>query len=280
MTFHDTDALPEGAITFQHRRGRHESRICRSRNTDRLRSLRRADVGAQIMAGAFGRCAICAGAITVPGEPASGIRRPLTPNDSIVDMPAISQPVELGAAARPIDPLAADFPSPAQQPPRRGIAPSARVPSSPATPATNAPVAPRLITPNAGMKTADAPPMAARRLDRSIRSRRRSPWRLRPVLPTPRLPPERKRRYRLSGPPGISVGFRPARRKRFRHDHRRVFLRIAGIAGGHRLRDLRHATPRRQNGLATLSAVICLFGVAGGVITSSFIFNVPLWGIR
>jgi hypothetical protein len=40
---------------------------------------------------------------------------------------------------------------------------------------------------------------------------------------------------------------------------------------------------RRRDGkhrLATLSAVICLFGFAGGLITSSFIFNVPLGGMR
>jgi hypothetical protein len=32
--------------------------------------------------------------------------------------------------------------------------------------------------------------------------------------------------------------------------------------------------------LAALSAVICLFGLACGIITSSFIFNVPLWRTR
>jgi hypothetical protein len=61
------------------------------------------------MAGAFGRCAHCNGEINVPGEPPSGIRRPLTPNDSLADMPAIT---DLGSTEAPPDPLAAEFPSP------------------------------------------------------------------------------------------------------------------------------------------------------------------------
>jgi len=62
------------------------------------------------MAGAFGKCATCKGDITVPGVPLSGVRRPLTPNDSIVDMPAIK---ELGSEEAPDDPLAAGaFPRP------------------------------------------------------------------------------------------------------------------------------------------------------------------------
>jgi len=62
------------------------------------------------MAGAFGKCATCKGDITVPGVPLSGVRRPLSPNDSIVDMPAIT---ELGSEEAPDDPLAAGaFPRP------------------------------------------------------------------------------------------------------------------------------------------------------------------------
>jgi hypothetical protein len=109
MIFHETDELPVGAIVFQ--------------VSEKWTNPEFKDPGILIaceacaapmwvpatMAGAFGRCAICSGAITVPGEPASGIRRPLTPNDSIVDMPAIT---ELGDTARPVDPLAADFPEP------------------------------------------------------------------------------------------------------------------------------------------------------------------------
>ena len=209
MTFHDSDELPDGAIVFNIAE--------KGTNPDF------ADPGILIaceacgapmwvpatMAGAFGRCAICAGAIMVPGDPASGIRRPLTPNDSIVDMPAITQPVELGDAARPIDPLAADFPQP--QPSRgcRAIAASAKVPSFPAMPPISAPVAPRLITPNVGMKTTDAPPMAARRSDRSILCRQ--PWRLAipPILPTPPWPPGRKCPLRSSGNPRLSRGILP-----------------------------------------------------------------------
>ncbi len=61
------------------------------------------------MAGAYGHCAHCKGEIDVPGTPASGLRRPLTPNDSIADMPAMD---ELGNLKRPHDPLAVDFPHP------------------------------------------------------------------------------------------------------------------------------------------------------------------------
>ena len=43
-----------------------------------------------------------------------------------------------------------------------------------------------------------------------------------------------------------------------------------------------YAVRRRDENhrLATLSAVICLIGVAAGVITSSFLFNVSLWRSR
>jgi hypothetical protein len=43
-----------------------------------------------------------------------------------------------------------------------------------------------------------------------------------------------------------------------------------------------YAVRRRHENhrVATVSAVICLFGVAGGVVASSFIFNVPLWRSR
>jgi hypothetical protein len=58
------------------------------------------------MAGAYGKCAICKGDIVVPGAPLTGVRRPLTPNDSIVDMPAISDSEDQDVA----DPLGARIP--------------------------------------------------------------------------------------------------------------------------------------------------------------------------
>ncbi len=115
MTFHDTNELPEGSVTFE------IAEDGTNPEFDNPGILLACSCGAPMwvpasMAGAYGRCAICHGDITVPGEPASGIRRPLTPNDSIVDMTVITQPVELGSSARPFDPLAADhMPEPRPQ---------------------------------------------------------------------------------------------------------------------------------------------------------------------
>ena len=58
------------------------------------------------MAGAFGRCAVCKGDITVPGTPVNGERRTLSPNDSLADEPALT---DLGSIERPEDPLAAEL---------------------------------------------------------------------------------------------------------------------------------------------------------------------------
>jgi hypothetical protein len=111
LTFHLTDELPAGTITFN---------IAEDGSNPDFENpgiLMACSCGAPLwvprsMAGAFGKCGICKGDITVPGTPPSGIRRPLTPNDSIVDVPALKEPVNLGASARPRDPLAVDFPRP------------------------------------------------------------------------------------------------------------------------------------------------------------------------
>jgi hypothetical protein len=119
MIFLDSDALPEGAVTFE------IAEDGTNPEFDNPGILLACSCGAPMwvpasMAGAYGRCAICQGEINVPGEPASGVRRPLTPNDSIVDMTAITQPIELGSSARPFDPLAADhMPAPQPQPAAR-----------------------------------------------------------------------------------------------------------------------------------------------------------------
>lgn len=109
ITFRLTDHLPPRAVTFDI--------STRGTNPDFKTAgiLMQCACGAPLwvpasMAGAFGKCAICKGEITVPGVPVTGVRRPLTPNDSIVDMPAIS---ELGSEEAPDDPLAAGgFPRP------------------------------------------------------------------------------------------------------------------------------------------------------------------------
>jgi pSer/pThr/pTyr-binding forkhead associated (FHA) protein len=109
IIFHLSDILPFNAVTFDI--------STRGTNPEFKNAgiLMQCDCGAPLwvpasMAGAFGKCATCKGDITVPGVPLSGVRRPLTPNDSIVDMPAIK---ELGSEEAPDDPLAAGaFPRP------------------------------------------------------------------------------------------------------------------------------------------------------------------------
>jgi hypothetical protein len=108
LVFRTTDKLPDGAISF----GISET----GTNPDYTDHgiLIRCNCGAPLwvpsgMAGAYGRCVHCKGEIDVPGEAPNGLRRPLTPNDSIADMPAMD---ELGNLARPHDPLAVDFPRP------------------------------------------------------------------------------------------------------------------------------------------------------------------------
>jgi hypothetical protein len=109
ITFHLSDLLPAKAVTFDI--------STRGTNPDFKTAgiLMQCECGAPLwvpasMAGAFGKCGTCKGDITVPGVPLTGVRRPLTPNDSIVDMPALS---ELGSEEEPDDPLAAGaFPRP------------------------------------------------------------------------------------------------------------------------------------------------------------------------
>lgn len=108
ITFHLTDLLPPDAVTFEI--------SSRGTNPDfkNVGILMQCECGAPLwvpasMAGAFGKCATCRGDITVPGVPLSGVSRPLTPNDSIVGMPALS---ELGSEEAPADPLSVQFPRP------------------------------------------------------------------------------------------------------------------------------------------------------------------------
>jgi FHA domain len=275
MTFHDSDQLPDGAIVFN---------IAENGTNPDF-----ADPGILIaceacgapmwvpatMAGAFGRCAICAGAITVPGEPASGIRRPLTPNDSIVDMPAI---VELGDAARSIAPLAADFPQPQPSAAARdcGVCQSPILPGDAihqcascsqtyhaecwnenhGCAAYGCPEVGSLDPVPAAVAIgdpADSPDAAlAARTEMPAQETRAFPW-----------------DFALLGGSvlGTIVGA-------FSFGLPALVVGIASAV---------YARRQRQGvyGLATLSAVICLLGVAVGIITSSFIFNVTFpWRTR
>jgi hypothetical protein len=112
LVFHTANTLPEGCVTFSIA----ENGTNPDYDDDGI--LIKCQCGAPLwvpasMAGAYGRCVHCGGEIDVPGEPASGIRRPLTPNDSLADMPAIT---ELGSTEAPHDPLAADAPHPKPKP--------------------------------------------------------------------------------------------------------------------------------------------------------------------
>jgi hypothetical protein len=231
------------------------------------------------MAGAFGRCAICSGAITVPGEPASGIRRPLTPNDSIVDMPAISPAAELGEAARPHDPLAADFPQPQ---PAAAAARDCSICQSPimggdathqcascsqtyhaecwnenhGCAAYGCPEVGILDQAPAAAAIGDLPTpldaaLAAR--EELVEPERPFPW-----------------DFALLGGSvlGTIVGA-------FSFGLPALVVGIFSAVYARREREAGHY------GLATLCAVICLVGFAVGIITSSFLFNVAIpWRIR
>jgi hypothetical protein len=285
MTFHLTDELPEGAVVFQ--------------VSDKGTNPEFADPGILIacddcaapmwvpatMAGAFGRCAICSGAITVPGEPASGIRRPLTPNDSIVDMPAIA---ELGDTARPVDPLAADFPEPqpSEEAQTCGICQSAIIPGEATKRCGScsqmyhsecwnenrgcaaygcaevgvldheepAAAEPAMAPLAAATGAPEAPELAvAARTEIPVYSDAHHgfPW---------------DSLLLLGSVLGTVIGA-------FTFGLPALVVGIASAIYAMRRRNGRY-------GLAALSAVICLIGVACGVITSSFIFNVPLWRIR
>jgi hypothetical protein len=108
LTFHLGNDLPADAITFS------IAENGTNPDYDDQGILIKCGCGAPLwvpasMAGAYGHCVHCQAEIDVPGAPAGGVRRPLTPNDSLADMPAIR---ELGSAEPPHDPLAAHFPRP------------------------------------------------------------------------------------------------------------------------------------------------------------------------
>jgi hypothetical protein len=273
IIFHDLDAMPDGAVTF----GIGDD----GTNPDFKNPgiLIACACGAPMwvpasMAGAFGRCAICKGEINVPGEPASGIRRPLTPNDSIVDMPTISQPVELGASARPFDPLAAEFPQPKPLVAAQicGICQSPILAGEVTTACPNCSLNYHVECwrenrgcaaygcSQVGALDADQPTQASAPAAGIVPE----PALAASVAQSPRAFPWHFALLGCSvigsvlgaftfGVPALAVG-------------------AASTVYAMRQRDDRHR-------VATLSAVICLFGVAFGVIASRFVwFNLPLWG--
>jgi hypothetical protein len=274
MTFHETDGIPDGAVTFHIAEDGTNSDF---EDPGILIACPACSAPMWVpggMAGAFGRCAICGGDITVPGEPASGIRRPLTPNDSIVDMPAISQPIELGDFARPSDPLAAHFPQPK---PAASAARTCAVCLGPILPedaTTQCSCCSQVYhaecwrenhgcaaygCPQVGVLDVPATPQVP---DPAIAAKSEFPP----------LPENRQRPFpwdfALLGGSVVGSVFGA-----FSFGLPALVVGALSVIYAVRRRDGNHR-------VATLSAVICLFGVAGGVIASSFIFNVPLWRSR
>jgi hypothetical protein len=280
ITFHESSELPEGAVTFHIA---DDGTNPEFENPGILISCE--ECGAPMwvpasMAGAFGRCAICAAEINVPGEPASGIRRPLTPNDSIVDMPGISQPVELGDSARPHDPLAADLPQPKPAAAAKtcGVCQSPILPGDATTQCTHCSQTyhTECWNENHGCAAYGCPQVGA--LDTPTE----------PELPPEPLPdnPEEA----LAAKMGIELPPRITDR-RFPWDFALLGGSVLGtvigfftfglpalvVGAASAIYAMRQPDGRR---LATLSAVICLFGVASGVITSCLWFNVNPWRSR
>ncbi|MGD0540192.1 MAG: RING finger protein, partial [Tepidisphaeraceae bacterium] len=237
------------------------------------------------MAGAYGRCAICHGEITVPGVPASGIRRPLTPNDSIVDMTAITEPVQLGSSARPFDPLAADMPEPRPQPAARvcGICQSQILPGEATTacPECSQSYHTECWRENRGCAAYGCAQVGA--LDDQIVSDSSSPA---------VMGPEDLAVAATTAPAQPALA-RPAEGEPFPWD----FALLGGSVFGSVLGAFTFGVPplavgaasavyamRSRNGssrVAMVSAVICVFGVALGIVISRFVwFNVPFWGGR
>jgi hypothetical protein len=287
MTYYDTDALPEGSVTFE---------IAEDGTNPEFENpgiLLSCSCGAPMwvpasMAGAYGRCAICQGEINVPGEPTSGIRRPLTPNDSIVDMTVITQPVELGSSARPIDPLAADMPAPQPQPAARvcGICQSQILPgeSTATCPDCSQSYHAECWRENRGCAAYGCGQVGA--LDDQITAD--------PVPAASDLDDLAVAAKSATG----SARLEPAQSA---HDAKQQFpwdfALLGGSVFGSVLGAFTFGVPplavgaasavyaiRTRNGsqrIATVSAVICVFGVALGVVISRFVwFNVPLWGGR
>jgi FHA domain/Prokaryotic RING finger family 1 len=281
MTFHESDQLPPGAVTFE---------IAEDGSNPEFQNpgiLMACSCGAPMwvpasMAGAYGRCAICGGEITVPGEPASGVRRPLTPNDSIVDMPAISQPVELGSSARPFDPLAADLPQPRPQPAARlcGICQSPILAEDAVTacPECSQTYHTECWRENRGCAAYGCTQVGA--LD----------------VPTDSdfTPPAQAARDDLAAAPS-NVSMRPSEsgKRPFPSD----FALLGGSVFGSVIGAFTFGVPalavgaasavyamRRRDGsqrVAAVAAVICVVGMAFDVLVSRFLwFNVPFWGIR
>ena len=282
IRFQETDELPEHAVTFYiSEKGTNPG------FADPGILIACDDCGAPLwvpasMAGAFGRCAICQSEINVPGEPASGVRRPLTPNDSIVDAPGMSGPIELGDSARPHDPLAAELPQPKPAAAAKtcGVCQSPILPDDSTTQCDNCSQTyhTECWFENHGCAAYGCPSVGA--LDEPVAAPAEEQEQ--PVAAATATQEEA-----LAAKMGIELPSRANERK-FPWD----FAFLGGSVIGTVIGFITFGLPaflvgaaaaiyamRRRDGrrLAALAAVICIFGVASGVITSCLYYNVPIW---
>ncbi len=197
-------------------------------------------------------------------------------------MTAITEPVQLGSSARPFDPLAADMPEPRPQPAARvcGICQSQILPGE-AT--TACPECSQSYHTECWREIGDARPTAAQvgALDDQF-----TPDSTSPAVTDPEDTGGR-------GGDGATRAARAAEGEPFPWD----FALLGGSVFGSVLGAFTFGVPplavgaasavyamRSRNGssrVAMVSAVICVFGVALGVIISRFVwFNVPFWGGR
>lgn len=217
------------------------------------------------MAGAYGHCAICDAEINVPGIPLTGIRRPLTPNDSIVAMEAITESME-----ESVDSLGASFPTPQPEAAERICSicqtPIVRGDSTKSCPSCTQLYHAECWRENRGCAAYGCDQMNA-------------------------MAPSREMIAAALGPPPRAARSVPKSRE-FPWDFAllgaSVFGAIIGaftfglpsLAVGATSTVYAIKAPNGRS-VAAVSAGICVVGVAVGVVVSRFLwFNLPLWGGR
>lgn len=278
MTFHLTDVLSEGVITFN---------IAEDGSNPDFANpgiLMACACGAPMwvpasMAGAFGKCGICKGDITVPGTPISGIRRPLTPNDSIVSMPAITATMALGPSARPAE-LAEGFPHPKPEASEEEICSICQSPIIAGEVVTSCPTCSQNYHTECWLANQGCAAYGCAHVGAEPEKMELG------QLVTQDLPQSAEP---AASAPAEDLVAQPA----FPWDFALLGGSVAGsilgaftfgvpafaVGAASTVYALRKGAGRSR--VAALSAVICLFGVAFGVVASRFWwFNLPPWGWR
>jgi hypothetical protein len=237
----------------------------------------------QEMAGTYARCASCKTKIIIPGESPNGILRPMTPHDSIADFTYNPDEVELGASVREMQELGADLPKPRPSRADRmcSVCQNTIRPSDEVTACPNCSQRyhAECWLENHGCAAYGCSQVGA--LDEKsvlmedlhIAPRRRPSDAVEVPVEAPEMKPSRLHLFPLES--GLLVGSvlgclvgsftfgAPA-------------LMVGAAATVYATR-----RPKGENRVAALSAVICLVGLALDVVTSSWLYNVPLpWGGR